>query len=94
MRIPLIFNASPKAIYYRKNLVGVPFNTGKWRVVAENLKDSIIRIYHGSPTLFRSSVPLNGGQAMIEFKKPGVMAVRVISPGSEYSISIYAERLS
>ena len=91
MKIPLIFNANPLGLS-KRTPAKIPLDAGRWRIISENLIDSILGIRYGPPSGFHSSYVLDG---ILEFRmeKPGVAYVEVRTPGSERSISVYLERI-
>jgi len=91
VKIPLVFNANPLGLS-KRTPAKIPLDAGRWRIISENLIDSILGLRYGPPSGYHSSCVLDG---ILEFRmeKPGIAYVEVRTPGSERSISVYLERL-
>jgi hypothetical protein len=80
MRLPLIVGARP-SVAKRGPIVNL--SDGEWRVIVENLRDSVLRIYYNS--LLDSYESIIG---------PCKVQVEIASPGSERDIHVFAELLN
>lgn len=81
MGTALLFGADPKKISRGPNVFVAD---GVWRVIALNLKDSILGLCDGLPT----PIPL----ASAVVTGPTTIHVKVINPGTEQHISVFLER--
>lgn len=82
MRLPLILGAEPKKF---SNNAAVSLKIGKWKIVCENVKDTLMLLHLSSltdPLELKHEMLVNG---------PAVAKISILKPGSESYIAVFAE---
>jgi hypothetical protein len=90
MRLPLIVGARP-SVAKRGPIVNL--SDGEWRVIVENLRDSVLRIYYNSLLDSYESI-ISTCETKCTFIGPCKVQVEIASPGSERDIHVFAELLN
>jgi hypothetical protein len=85
MKLPLLIGARPQVC---KRGPMVHLIEGTWRVVVENVSDSVLRFHYHSQGSSYEQV-MNGKE--LEFKGPCKLYVEIDKPGSERDINVFAE---
>lgn len=86
MRLPLLVAARPK---FSRGSNGVPLPEGRWHVVAERLKDSVLCLSVNNEPLPSCLAAQRNGHLIVG---PCALSLTFVNRGSEDYIHVFAER--